>query len=244
MITKSTLEAIRSRHKLGADAEVKVMSSVLTVKADGDHDPYKFTARITTDSLDRQDEVVIPQGGDLTEFLTCGAWFFNHDYAQPVGFPNKAKKIVRGDNFIECGGVFMKKPMDWDGVFPPDLAREFVTQAYANGISPGVSIGFVPLESRRATKADVARWGERVQVVHSKWKLLEVSIAPVQANQDAFVVTVGKAVNKPAPKPAPKVIHETLCLIRHVPAPKVDIAAIAKEEARKAILKAFGRVYA
>lgn len=232
--------AMRVKFKLPENADVRLMASCVTIKA-MDDDPYKFTARITTDSVDRQDEVVIPEGGNLTEFYNSGALFWNHQYDQPVGFPNKAKKAVRTENAIECGGVFMKRPPDFEGEFFPDFARAFITQAQAAGVAPGVSIGFIPLESRRPTKLDVQKYGDRVQVVHSKWKLLEFSIAPVQANQDAVVTVVGKQLEAKA-EPikivapmTPKIITASLCVVKR---PEID------QSVRRYILKTFGRMYA
>lgn len=208
----TTLEALRKRHKLADDVAVKELLAPVSVGM-VDSDPYKFTARITTDAVDRQDEVVLPQGGAFGEFLSSGAIFWNHQYDSPVGYPDKSKSIVKGENFVEAGGVFMKRPDNWQGDFMPDFVREFVTQGIAAGINPGVSIGFIPLETRKPTKQDVARYGPDVKMVHSKWKLLEFSIAPVQANQEAVVTAVGKgllrrelvkAIGIPLPDPLPQ----------------------------------------
>jgi hypothetical protein len=128
----------------------------------------------------------------------------------------------------------------------------------AAGINPGVSIGFMPIESRNATKADIAKYGAGVGAVHSKWKLLEFSIAPVQANQDAYVTAVGKGlmarevaegaglVIPAAPaRPAaisiatPRIVEHHRCIVPSAPPPP-DIAMLTRD----AIFKAFGRVYA
>ena len=251
--------AMRARHKLPDAADVRVLMLSAEMKGVEDSDPYKFTARITTSSIDRQGEVVVPQGGDVGEFMQSGIISWNHDYSSPVGFPNKSRNILRGEGFIECGGIFMRKPADWgSSQFFPDFARTFVGQAMAAGINPGVSIGFMPIESRNATKADIAKYGAGVGAVHSKWKLLEFSIAPVQANQDAYVTAVGKGlmarevaegaglVIPAAPaRPAaisiatPRIVEHHRCIVPSAPPPP-DIAMLTRD----AIFKAFGRVYA
>lgn len=246
---------LRKRHNLKDNADVHLISTKLLV-SEVAGDPYKFTARITTDALDRQDEVVIPSGGSFAEFLTSGAWFWNHDYSAPVGFPDKTKQIIKSDSFVECGGIFMKRPEGWQGDFMPDFVREFVCQGVAAGINPGVSIGFIPVESRRPTKSDVARFGEGVAMVHSKWKLLEVSIAPVQANQEAVITAVGKGLIKahiakavgyvvPEAPPSPPPIQRKRCLLLMLPkaTPVVDVAATVQRELRRQVYKRFGRVY-
>ena len=262
-MTIETIKAsIRQRHHLADAADVRIIASSLIIKAfDDDSDPYKFTARITTDSLDRQDEVVIPQGGDLKEFIKSGIVAWNHIYTEPVGFPNKTAPIIRSENAIEMGGVFMKRPADYQGEFKPDFARAFVTQAAAAGINVGVSIGFLPLESRKPTKADIAKWGEGLQVVHSKWKLLEFSIAPVQANQDAYVTAVGKGlmqratlkavgielpdpIAKPIVKSPEIVSHPVIEMVMIVAKRKpVDVGSEINRQVRNEILRSFGRVY-
>jgi hypothetical protein len=193
MDTKDIINAIRQRHKLDESKKVLVLSPKVALKA-MPHNQHAFTARITTDSLDRQDEVVLPAGGNLNDFYASGCIAWNHDYDHPVGFPNRDKGLTQTDNYIECGGTFMKRPDDYQGEFFPDFARAFVQQAVEAGINPGVSIGFMPIESRIPTKADKSRWGSGIQMVHSKWKLLEFSIAPVQANQDAVVTAIGKGL--------------------------------------------------
>lgn len=212
-------------------ARVKVLNTQMAVSEAGTvTDPYKFTARITTDAVDREGEVVVPAGGDLTEFMACGMLFSNHDYTKPIGFPNKLKTVVRGDRFIELGMMFMRDDAE------ADKARNLVTQAMGAGINAGVSIGFLPIESRKATRGDIAKYGEGVQVVHSKWKLLELSIAPVQANQEAVIVAIGKGLARPVVKRA---VH---CVYRLEPT--VDASSVAEKMVRVARAKAFGRVYA
>ncbi len=243
--------ALRQRHHLKDDADVRIMATKLLMTPEA-VDTHRFTARITTDALDRQDEVVIPDGGMFGEFLASGAIFWNHQYDQPVGYPDKAKKILKGENFVEAGGVFMTRPEGWVGEFFPDFVREFVAQGVAAGICPGVSIGFIPIETRNPSKLDRQKYGDRVQAVHSKWKLLEFSIAPVQANQEAVVTAVGKGLMRrelaikcgftlpPVAAPVRKVVKAVLGLPSREP---VDMAAIVARETRRQVLKAYGRVF-
>lgn len=245
-------QAMRQRHGLKDDADVREINSTLVTEPIAG-DPHRFTAVITTDALDRQDEVVLPEGGQFGEFLNSGAIFWNHQYDNPVGFPDKSKRIIRSEHSIEAGGIFMQRPAIWTGEFFPDFVREFVTQGRAAGISPGVSIGFMPLESRRPSKADTQRYGDNVQLVHNRWKLLEFSIAPVQANQEAVVTAVGKGLIKreiakaigikipDAPPAPPKVVRATLAL---PPRPKaLNVDEIVRREMRREIYRKFGQVF-
>lgn len=251
------IETLRSKYKVKDSEKVSVISTTLIVKT-LESDPYKFTARITTDAMDRQDEVVIPGGGMFGEFLQSGAIFWNHDYSEPVGYPDKTKQIVKGENFVEAGGIFMKRPSNYQGDFFPDFVREFVTQGMEAGINPGVSIGFIPVETRKPSKADIQKYGSQIQLVHSKWKLLEFSIAPVQANQEAVITAIGKGLIKrdvakrvgivvpdmpPAPIAQPQRIIKR-CVIA-IPAEKKreDLDAMAKRAVKRHIFREFGQIY-
>ncbi len=250
------IETLRAKYK----SEVHVISTSLTVKA-LESDPYKFTARITTDAMDRQDEVVIPGGGMFGEFLQSGAIFWNHQYDEPVGYPDKQKQIVKGENFVEAGGIFMKRPSNYQGEFFPDFVREFVTQGMEAGINPGVSIGFIPVETRKPSKADIQKYGAQIQLVHSKWKLLEFSIAPVQANQEAVITAIGKGLIRRdlakrvgivvpdapvVPLIVPQPVHRIVqrCVIA-IPAQekREDLIAKAQHEAKRQLYREFGQIY-
>lgn len=146
-----------------------------------------FTATITTATLDRDGEVVIPQGMDATEFEANPVLFWNHDYNQPVG---KCLSLKRQPAGIVGEFQFAQRPEGFEGPYFP----EFVASLVAQGVVRGVSIGYMPADggTRRATVEDRKRYGDTVQTVFSKWKLLEVSVAPLQANPDALVTAISK----------------------------------------------------
>ncbi|HCD33498.1 MAG TPA: hypothetical protein DER01_13905, partial [Phycisphaerales bacterium] len=48
-------------------------------------DDRSVVASITSISVDRDGDVLIPQGCDATDFLKSPTVFFNHDYNLPVG---------------------------------------------------------------------------------------------------------------------------------------------------------------
>ena len=125
-----------------------------------------LVAKITTESIDRDGEVLVPQGMNSKDYDNNPVLFWNHDYA--------------------------KRPEGFEGDFFPAFAETLVRQ----GIVRGVSVGFLPENNgmRNATKGDRAKYGPSVKRVFNKWKLLEVSLAPLPANQDALVQAVGKGL--------------------------------------------------
>jgi HK97 family phage prohead protease len=151
-----------------------------------------FTAVITAETLDRDGEVLIPQGMNSTEFDRNPTLFWNHDYAQPVGRCNGLK---RKESTIVGDFTFAQRPDGYQGEFFPEVAAALVGQ----GIVNAVSVGYVPEDGgvRKAIDADRRKYGDRVHTVYSRWKLLEVSLAPLQANPDALITAVKKGIMSP-----------------------------------------------
>lgn len=189
--------AMRKRHGVKDDQSVGL--TVMPADVDVDKsDPYLFSATITKRVLDRDGEVVLPSGGIFTEFDTSGAIFWNHEYNRPVASP--VGELTRDKDTITAKGRFMERAEGSQGEFLPDYARAFVTSQAKVGKAAGVSIGFIALEERKPTTKDKEEFGPDVRNVITKWKMLEWSIAPVQANQESFVTAVGKSIGAPACK--------------------------------------------
>lgn len=148
-------------------------------------------ATITTASVDREGEVVIPDGVKTTEFMNGGPGtvFWQHDYNVPIG---KCVKIKRDGDRLVAKTVFASRPAthpegkEWlpDTLF--DLYRQKVIK--------GFSIGFQPLEVRNATTRDKTLYGESCERVFSKTSLIEFSGVTVPANSDAVALAVSKGI--------------------------------------------------
>lgn len=164
----------------------KTLTAELTGTAKG------FTAIITAETLDRDGEVLIPQGMNSTDFEKNPTLFWNHDYSVPVG---RNVSLKRRERDIVGEFVFAKRPDGYSGEFFPEVAAALVGQ----GIVNAVSVGAMPDENgiRRATEIDRKRYGPRVERVISRWRLLEVSLAPLQANPEAVITAVRKGLCSP-----------------------------------------------
>jgi HK97 family phage prohead protease len=202
-----------------------------------------FTAVITAETIDRDGEVLIPQGMNSKEFEHNPVLFWNHDHSEPVG---KCVGIKRRERDITADFVFAQRPDGYSGEFFPEVAAALVGQ----GIVKGVSVGYVPEEggTRRATEVDRKKYGGNVSTIFSRWKLLEVSLAPLQANPEALITAVKKGVMSPVAAKkwfgieAPRRVVVTV----NVPAPStgskrapIDIDTIVKRE----IARAKGAIY-
>jgi HK97 family phage prohead protease len=149
----------------------------------------KIDATITTETIDRDGEVLVSQGMDASEYEKNPVVFYNHEYDQPIG---KITSLRRGDRKIDATIEFAQRPDGFEGSYFPEFVESLVEQ----DIVKGISVGFVPLAGgvRKASAKDVEDYGDGVRQVFSKWKLLEVSVAPLPANATALVSAVRKGL--------------------------------------------------
>ena len=118
-----------------------------------------FEVIASTQSVDRQGEVILLEGWDLKNYMNNPVILFGHDYwSLPIG---KATDVS-----IENGQLIVK------GVFASTEFAQEVRKLYDEGILKTVSVGFIPME----------RQGN----VITKAELLELSFVPVPANPDAL----------------------------------------------------------
>ena len=166
------------------DRQTKTLETTLTSKAGP-----TVEATITTETIDRDGEVIVSQGMDSSEFDRNPVLFYNHDYAQPIG---RVTELRRGDGKIDATLEFDQRPDGYEGSYFPEFVESLVEQE----IVKGISIGFVPIPGgvRKASAKDREDYGDQVRQVYSKWKLLEVSVAPLPANATALVSAVRKGL--------------------------------------------------
>jgi phage head maturation protease len=151
------------------------------------------TARITSAAVDREGEVLIPQGMNAKEFEKNPVVFLGHDYyTLPVG---KVTNLKRSDSDWTAKVVFAERTANHPtgSEWVPDTLLSLFQQ----GVLKGFSVGFMVKESRPATDKDVTAFGPGVRRVISKWSLLELSVAPLPCNPDAVALAVSKGMLSP-----------------------------------------------
>ena len=145
--------------------------SLLTVKSI-DEDQRIITGIASTPSVDRMDDIVMPQGMKA-KFPVPLLW--QHDARKPVGHVLSAKVTDAGIQ-VTCSFVKVDEP--------PSLKDE-LDRAWAmvkSGLVRAFSIGFNSLES-----SDIeGSWGRRF----TSWELLELSCVTIPANSDCSIQTV------------------------------------------------------
>lgn len=145
------------------DAIAKSADMFSSIKAAGDGNGT-FRVVATTQGKDRDGEIVLQEGLDITNYMKNPVILFGHDYwSLPIGKATKVEKNAEtGQTIIE--GVFASEEAN-------PIAQQ-VRRLYEAGILVAVSIGFIAKE-----------WEGNV-VTESE--LLELSFVPVPANPDAL----------------------------------------------------------
>lgn len=145
---------------------------------------------ISTDSLDRDNEVVLPKGVGLTYFQKNPIVTFAHKYDElPIG---KAQWVKMVNGQLKAKTKYADKPDGWEGPWLPDAVWAMTQQ----GILKGKSIGFIPTKIRSPTRDEIGErpeWKNASCVIESS-VLLEYAIAPIPMNQDALVEAVSKGI--------------------------------------------------
>lgn len=150
------------------------------------------TAKISTVSLDRDGEVMIPGGCSTKNYEKNPVVLYNHDkLALPVG---KCVALSRDEKGITAKTVFAKRPENYpaEAEWLPDTLLSLFQQ----GILKAFSVGFTPLDMpRQPTKKDIETYGDGVRRIFGKWEMYEYSVVTLPANQDAVALSVSKSAD-------------------------------------------------
>lgn len=215
----------------------KRKAMVARIKAAADED-RSFEAVITTNAVDRDHEVLLPEGMDATEWQRNPVIFWNHDYNIPIA---KGTDLKRTKTQWTATGTIASRPTSHEGEWFPDTIRSLMQQE----IVRGVSVGFAPMERRKPTPSDIDAFGKDVELVHHRWKLYEFSVTPLPANQEALITSVAKGLVPMtayeafgiAPPPPKK----RRCIIIMPPAPVAARPRVSRAQLSSAITKAIAR---
>lgn len=155
---------------------------------------------VSVRTIDRDNEIVIPEGMDLKQFMKYGHCLVNHNYSLlPVG----------SDESIESDGYGLKALTSYADTGEGTLAN-IVWHLVSQGHMKASSIGFVPLEFTKPGSMD---WDRVTNKLQSEWKefdkekasnsisriitkgvLLEHSDVSVPCNADAEMIGVVKSI--------------------------------------------------
>lgn len=146
---------------------------------DINEDERSVIAIISTDAVDRDQEVLVPKGMDANDFQKNPVVPWSHNtFEPPIG---KALWVKRGRKRITAKIKFATT----------DRAEE-IWQLFKGGFLNAFSVGFKPIEGRRPTPEDVKANPvlAEARFLFTKWVLLEFSPVTVPANPEALATAV------------------------------------------------------
>jgi len=151
---------------------------------------------ISTRDVDRDGEVLVPKGVDLTAYQVNSIVLFAHNYSNP---PHARAEWVRVDDY----GVRSKT------VYAETERAEELWQLVKGGFLNAASVGFLPSESvvnggpgwaetvrklARAWDVDPDAYFGQVKTIFTKWTLLEYSDVPIPSNPAALIEARAKGL--------------------------------------------------
>ncbi len=152
------------------------------------------TSMVTTASIDRDNEVVLPTGLDWKQFKLNPVVTYAHRWDEiPVG---KSLRVIRSkskdpnQDGWKAVTKYVEKPEGWTGEWLPDAVWHLIKQ----GVLKGKSIGFLPLSIREPTSDDVRKRPELAdaRLIIEKGLVVEYAVISVQSNPTAIVEEVQK----------------------------------------------------
>jgi len=149
---------------------------------------------ISTESIDRDQEIVIARGMNDAHFAANPLVTMQHCYWQaPVGRSLWRKKSKDGPVAgIKAKTQYPARPNDWtEECWPADTAFSLIKA----GLLQGKSVGFLRLKSHAPSSHEIAAKPELATVgrIIDEWLLLEYACTFLPTNQDALVQAVSKS---------------------------------------------------
>jgi len=176
-------------YREAGESEVKLLKAyrnTVDMKAD---EPRTVVAKISTTTVDRDGDVVLPSGLKLQDYRKNPVVLLNHDNGSlPIG---RAVSVQRGSDYVVAKIQFAERPAEHP--ITAEWVPDTILSLFKQKVLRAFSVGFMPLDMRDATDKDQKRYGEDARRVITSWNLMEFSVVPVPANQDALALEVSKS---------------------------------------------------
>jgi len=127
----------------------------------------------STPAVDRDRDRIMPMGGDLSNFQKNPVLIFGHNYHEPWAVIGRV-----AETSVDMAGIRMRPELR-EPANESD-PQHIIRALWEQGLLRTASIGFIPIESREN------EFGGRDYL---KWELLELSLTPLPANQEAIRLT-------------------------------------------------------
>lgn len=142
---------------------------------------------ITAPQLDEDGEVLLPRGADLSRFKKSSVVFDVHQYGSRDVVGRCLNLKMQDDGIIATTRFSPRPPSLPDG---QEWWPDTLLWLYNIGDIKGWSVGFSILDARNPTKQDAAKWGDRLNRVITRWRLLEYSVAPLPCLESALTLSM------------------------------------------------------
>lgn len=153
----------------------KDLATQVISKGDKDDDPIHFI--ISSETPDRDDDIIRAKGWNLKHYKKNPVVLFAHDgRSLPVG---KSQKVWKTEDTLESEAIFTPKDLYPFG--------HMVGQFYRQGFLKATSVGFRPLEFKEREMEDEESRGFWGPTEFMKQELLEYSSVPVPAHPEALI---------------------------------------------------------
>lgn len=210
---------------------------------------------ITTESIDRENEVVIAKGMNESHFKLNPIVTLQHEYwAPPVGKSLWRKRIADGQMVgVKAKTQYTPRPSDWPA--GEDWDPDCVFSLIKAGMMMGKSVGFLRIKSHCPTPDDIKKNPELANCyrIIDEWLLLEYACTFLPMNQEALVEAVSKSAIKgkmadrfkietPATRIIPFTPFEEIEKAIKRSMSKIDIDAILTGATNDTIAKMTGRI--
>lgn len=150
------------------DIANEIVAKMATVQiGDVDVKNGTFEVVITSDAMDRQGEILLPEGMKYDNYMKNPIVLFGHDQWEIESIVGKCTNLELVDNKWIAKGVFVGEDVN--------PKAQMLRKMYDQGFIRTTSVGLKPL-IRDTTNRNIIR----------EWELLEFSFVPVPANPEAL----------------------------------------------------------
>lgn len=149
----------------------------------GDDEERNFTAIISTGDMDRDREVLIPDGCNRKFYLDNNpVILLNHDASLlPIG---RTLDIRKSGNALVAKGQ----------IVTGDALADKVWNLMSKGFIHSISVGYRIIKQRIPSKLDIQNFGKGIVNIVNQWELLEFSVVVIPSQRNA-VITACKSMD-------------------------------------------------
>lgn len=183
VLNTDSFEEVIEEHN---DLVVRAFSSNVSLSKG---DERTVVAKISTTAVDREGDVILPSGLQLQDYKANPVVLINHDAGRlPIG---RALGIRRTSDSVIAKVQFAKRPDEHP--ITAEWVPDTIYSLFKQKVLRAFSVGFIPMDMRGATDKDRKRYGDEAKRIITQWRLMEFSVVPIPANQEALAVEIAKS---------------------------------------------------